>query len=76
MLDDVKMAFLTLGTGYETWCTLAGKAINSSCKISTILSNAANTACYDHTAFIQKYFNKHWTGQVMQLTAQPILPIL
>ncbi len=54
--DDVKMEFLTLGTGYETWCNLTGEAINSLCKISTVLNNAAGKVNHDHTAFIQKYF--------------------
>ena len=56
--DDVKMAFSTLGKGYETWCTVAEEAINSSCKIATILNNVAGKPGYDHTAFVQKYFKK------------------
>ena len=35
MSDDVKMAFSRLGKGYETWCTIAEEAINSSRKIAT-----------------------------------------
>ena len=76
MSDDVKMEFLTLGTGYETWCTLAGQAINSSRKIETVLNNAASAVNHDHTAFFQKYFDKNWTGE-MELTSKgPTLTIL
>jgi hypothetical protein len=76
MLDDVKMEFLMLGTGYKTWCNLAGQAINSSRKIATVLNNAATAPGHNHTAFVQKYFDKDWTGK-MELTAEgPILLIL
>ena len=61
MLDDVKMEFLTLGTGYEAWCTLTGEAINSLQKIATVLNNATGQVNHDHTAFFQKYFDKNWT---------------
>ena len=51
--------------------------MNSSRKIAIILTNAANEVCYNHTAFVQAYFNKHWTGKSMQLTAEePTIPIM
>ena len=71
------MAFSTVGTSYKTWCTLTEEAINSSRKIETILSNAAKVEGYNHTAFVQKYFDKHWKGMKMQLTVKgPSLPIM
>ena len=77
MSDDVKMEFSTLGKGYETWCTVADKAINSARKIATVLPTAADKANYDHVGFVQKYFDKNWRGKKMQLTANgPILPIM
>ena len=48
MSDDVKMAFSTLGASYKTWCTLAGKSINSLRKIATILSNGKRTKLRSH----------------------------
>ena len=36
-LDDVKMAFLKVGMGYETWCTFVEETINSSHKIATVI---------------------------------------
>ena len=75
--DNVKMAFATLGKGYETWCTVAEEAITSSRKIATVLTTAAEEANYNHVGFVQKYFDKNWTGKKMQLTADgPILPIM
>ena len=47
MSDDVKMAFLTLGKGYETWCTVIEEAITSARKIVTLLNTAADKANYD-----------------------------
>ena len=77
MPDDVKMEFSTLGKGYETWCTIAEEAINSSRKIATVLTNTGEEADYNHVAFVQKYLDKNWTGKRMQLTANgPILPIM
>ena len=66
MSDDVKMKFLTLGTGYKAWCTLTEEAIN----------NAAGQVNHDHTACFQKFFNKNWTGKTMKLSSEPTLPIL
>ena len=63
MSDNVKMEFLMLGKGYETWCTVAAQAINSSCKIATVLANASEEEDYNHVAFVQKYFDKNWTGK-------------
>ena len=57
------MEFLTLGTGYVIWCTLRGQAINSLHKIATVLTNATEEADYNHVIFVQKYFNKNWTGK-------------
>ena len=57
------MAFLTVGTGYKTWCTFAEESINSSRKIATIPNNVAGKPGYNHTAFVQKYFDKNWTGK-------------
>ena len=71
------MAFLTLGKGYKAWCTGAGEAITSSCKIATVLSNAAGILNYDEVTFVQKYCDKNWTGNKMpQTTDGPILPIM
>ena len=71
------MAFLKLGKGYETWCIIAEEAINSSRKIALVLTTAAEEADYNHVAFVQKYFDKKWTGKRMQLTADgPILPFM
>ena len=45
-------------------------------KISTVLNNAAGAVNHDHAAFVQKYFDKDWTGK-MELTGKgPTLPIL
>ena len=78
--DDVKIDFSKVSLGYETWCTSTEEAINSSCKIATVLSSAAAEVNYDHAAFVQKYFSKHWTGNEMQLTANgtnnPIMLVL
>ena len=77
MSDDVKMAFATLGKGYETWCTIAEEAINSARKIATVLTTAAEEANYDHVGFVQKYFDKNWMGNKMQLIADgPMLLIM
>ena len=70
------MEFLTLGTGHKTWCNLAGEAINSSRKIATVLNNAAGKVNHNHTAFVQKYFDKNWTGLDMQLSTKPTISIL
>ena len=71
------MAFLTLGKGYEAWCTSGEEAITSSCKIATVLSNAAAVLNYNEVNFVQKYTNKNWTGNKMQLSAnRPVLPIM
>ena len=64
-LDDVKMAFLKVGTGYRTWCTFVEVAINSALKIATIMSNVAVKAGYNHATFVQKYFRKRWMGNGM-----------
>jgi len=77
MSDDVKMAFLTLGKGYEAWCTGAEQAITSSGKIAMVLSNAAEVLQYNEVAFVQKFCDKNWTGKKMNLSADgPILPII
>jgi hypothetical protein len=54
MPDNVKMAFSTLRKGYKAWCTSAEEAITYSCKIATVLSNAANALNYNQGAFAQK----------------------
>ena len=75
--DDVKIDFSKVSLGYETWCTSTEEAINSSCKIATVLSSAAAEVNYDHAAFVQKYFRKRWTGNGMQLTAdRPATPVM
>ena len=74
MSDNVKMAFTTIGTGYQTWCTLAGMAITSSCTIAMVLNNAAAAPGHNHTAFVQKYFDKDWTGKMELTTKGPTLP--
>ena len=77
MSDNVKMAFLMLGKGYKAWCTGAEEAINSSCKIATVLSNVANVLNYNEVTFFEKYSDKNWTGNKMQLSSDgPTLPIM
>ena len=66
-----------LGKGYEAWHTGAEEAITSSSKIATVLTNVAKDKDYDHVAFTQKHFDKNWTGNKMQLSADgPTLPII
>ena len=62
MSDELKMAFTTLGKGYKAWCTVAEEVITPSCKIATALNNVAKDQDYDQVTFVQKYFNKNWTG--------------
>ena len=63
------MAFSKVSPGYETWCTFAEVAINSSLKIATVLSNAAAKVGYNQATFVKKYFSKRRMGNGMQLTA-------
>ena len=53
------MAFSKLGKGYTAWCNGAEEAITSSCKIATVLSNAATVLNYDEITFVQKYCDKN-----------------
>ena len=71
------MAFSTLGKGYETWCNIAEEAITSARKIATVLTTAEEATDYNHVAFIQKYFDKNWTGTKMKRTSDgPMIPIM
>ena len=71
------MAVSNVGLGYKTWCTYTGEALNSYREIGTVISNAEAEANYNHNAYVQKYFNKHWTGKGMKLTANgPATPIM
>ena len=77
MSNDVKMEFAPLGKGCEAWCTVAEQAITSARKIAMVLTTMAEAENYNHVGFVQKYFDKNWTGKKMQLTASgPILPIM
>ena len=50
--EDVKMAFAKLVKGYQAWCTGVEEAITSSCKIETVLSNAAIVLNYNEVTFV------------------------
>ena len=71
------MEFAMLGKGYKAWCTGANKALKSSCKIKTVLLNAATDLRYNEVKFIQKYSIPNWTGKKMSMSADgPSLPII
>ena len=74
--DDVKMAFATLGKGYEAWCTAADEALNSKEIIAKVRDNFA-TLGMDEGTWVKHYCDSTWTGTKMTLRDDgPHLPIM